>query len=172
MPILNYTTKVDAHKTLAEIQRRLVAKGAQSVSVDYEPNGTPSAVTFMIPVNEKPIHFRLPSNYQGVEKAMQRAKGVPYRLQTREQAVRVCWRILKDWIEAQMAIIEAGQAQLSEVFLAYALNDKGQTLFQFFNDNPSLLTDGASQSQLKLLNAINPESEAVEGEIIESDLQT
>ncbi|HWT01130.1 MAG TPA: hypothetical protein VN256_12855 [Pyrinomonadaceae bacterium] len=142
MPILNYTTKVNEHKTIGEIQKALVAKGALSVMTDYTPSGTPAAVTFTINVNGTPIRYRLPSDVDGVLRAMQRAKGVPYRLQTREQAVRVCWRILKDWIEAQLAIIEAGQAELAQVFLPYALNSEGQTLFEYFRDNPRLLTEG------------------------------
>ena len=160
MPILNYTTKIDPHKTLGEIQRTLVAKGAQSVMVDYLPNGTPSALVFTVAVQGAPVRFRLPSNYEGVERAMRRAKGVPYRLQTREQAVRVCWRILKDWVEAQMAIIEVGQAELSEVFLAYALNSEGQTLFEHFNKNPQLL----SRPESKQLSA--GDENAVDADVI------
>jgi hypothetical protein len=159
MPILNYTTQISAHKTIAEVQQKLVGKGAQAVSVEYEA-GVPSALTFTIKVSDRPVQFKLPTNYDGVYKAMCRAKGVPYRLQTREQAVRVCWRILKDWIEAQLAIIEAGQATLPEVFLAYALNSDGQTLFEHFSGNPALLTGGAAP---KLLTA---SEDAIDAEIM------
>jgi len=59
--------------------------------------------------------------------------------QTKEQAQRVAWRILKDWIQTQMAIIEAGLSSTVEVFMPYAVMDSGQTLFQSFSENPRFL---------------------------------
>jgi len=33
-----------------------------------------------------------------------------YKYRTREHAARVAWRICKDWIEAQLAIVDAEMA--------------------------------------------------------------
>lgn len=50
----------------------------------------------------------------------QNRKGkVPLRFATKQQADRVAWRIIKDWIEAQMAIVEAGIVSLDQVMLPY-----------------------------------------------------
>ena len=38
-----------------------------------------------------------------------------------EQAQRVAWRILKDWIESQIALMESGMVCMEEVFLPYML---------------------------------------------------
>ena len=53
----------------------------------------------------------------------------------------MAWRIIKDWIEAQLAIVEAEQAEMVEVFLPYAQNPAtGKTLFeQLSNDQFALL---------------------------------
>lgn len=52
---------------------------------------------------------------------------------TYEQAERVAWRIIKDWIEAQMAILESKQVVFEEIFLPYMLNNKGQTFFEAYH---------------------------------------
>ena len=46
------------------------------------------------------------------------------------QAERTAWRNVRDWIMAQMAIIEAGQVEMEEVFLPYLTDRQGRTLYQ------------------------------------------
>jgi hypothetical protein len=128
MPILNYTTTIDPFKTLAEIQNILVKHGAKNCSIDFS-GGVPTALTFLVDINGNPINFRLPSNADGVFRALCK-EDVARKFKTKEQAQRVAWRILKDWIESQMAIIQAGLATLPEVFLPYAICSDGRTIFQ------------------------------------------
>jgi hypothetical protein len=140
MPILNYTTSIDAFKTVGEVQKVLVKHGAKSVNVDYDDAGNPAALTFMIELEGRFISFRLPSQWQGVRKSLEKSKA-PKRLKTDAQAIRVAWRILKTWCEAQMAIIEAGLAELPEVFLPYAVRSDGQTMYHSLKSNPRLLEE-------------------------------
>ncbi len=59
------------------------------------------------------------------------------------QAVRTAWRIVKDWVEAQMALVETKMASTTEVFLPYAIGRDGKTMFQKVVENPQfLLGDG------------------------------
>ncbi|HEY3525282.1 MAG TPA: hypothetical protein VGK47_03725 [Nitrososphaeraceae archaeon] len=76
------------------------------------------------------VAFSLPANYSGVLKAMQKDKKIPRSKCTIEQAQRVSWRIVKDWVEAQMAIVEAQLADMAEVFLPYAITKSGTTLYK------------------------------------------
>jgi hypothetical protein len=138
MGILNYTTKIDPEKSVAEIQSILARSGARSVSVQYQ-GGQPSAIFFSIDMNDSPINFRLPSNWQGVLMVMNKDKKIPRPLKNNNQAMRVAWRIVKDWVEAQLAIIESGQAEFAEAFTAYATNSRGETLYQQLTHNPQLL---------------------------------
>lgn len=146
MPILNYTTSIEAIKTAGEIQGILAMKGARQISIDYDTAGTglPVSISFMILVFEQPVSFRLPCNVNGVYESMCKyGSKVPPRLQTREQAQRVAWRIIKDWVEAQMALVEARQAQMAEVFLPYAVDNSGQTFYAAFAESKQkLLTTG------------------------------
>lgn len=130
MPILNYTTKILPEKTISEIQQILVKHGATKIVIDYE-NGIASAVTFALKIELRLIPYALPCNYQGVLKAMQKDNNIPNGFVNEEQSIRTSWRIVKDWIEAQLALVQAGLASLPEVFLPYAITKTGQTLFEY-----------------------------------------
>lgn len=51
---------------------------------------------------------------------------------TPEQAARVAWRIAKDWLEAQAALIDAQLASLDEVMLPYMVDAAGQTMYALY----------------------------------------
>lgn len=140
MPILNYTTSIDAFKTVGEVQKILVSHGAKSISIDYDDDGNPAALTFLVQLSGDWVNFRLPSNWQGVRRRLEKDRKVQVRFKTDEQAIRVSWRILKNWVEAQMAIIEAELAELPEVFLPYVVRDDGQTLYKAIQNDRKLLS--------------------------------
>lgn len=139
MAILNYTTKIDPIKTIAEIQQCLVRHGARKIITDYDSSGLATGVTFHVEVNGEPMFFALPCNWQGVLQAMQRDKKIERRYCNADQAQRTGWRIVKDWIEAQMAIVEAGLASVPEVMLPYVLLKDGQTLYGRIQADRTLL---------------------------------
>ena len=129
MPILNYTTQIACEKTIAEITKILVAHGANKIVTDYK-DSLPVAVTFCLAMDGIPVAFVLPANYDGVLSAMKKDSNVPKKYCNPEQALRVSWRIVKDWVEAQCAIVEARLADIAEVFLPYAVTKNGGTLYQ------------------------------------------
>ena len=147
MGILNYTTEVPAIKSAGEIQGILAMKGAHSIGIDYQ-QGEPVGLMFRLMIKDNDVAFRLPSNWEGVFRVMQNDKKIQPRYKTKEQAKRVSWRILKDWVEAQMAIIESGQTKTEEVFLPYAMTSTGQTLFQKIQEDPVRLLGGGPELRL------------------------
>lgn len=138
MAILNYTTSIASEKSIAEIQKCLVKHGANKIVTDYEA-GMPSAVTFCLTLNGNVVGFVLPANYLGVLNAMKKDRKIPRSRCTEEQAQRVAWRIVKDWVEAQMAIVEAQLADITEVFLPYAITKSGNTLYKEVQSNGMLM---------------------------------
>lgn len=139
MAILNYTTAISAEKTASEIQKKLAMAGAKAVLSEYDADGVMCAMSFHI----GELTFLLPINIDGAHIALRKSRKVPKRLKTREQAARVAWRIIKDWVEAQIAIIELGQAELPQVFLAYVQDRKGKTIYEAIKQNKfKLLTMG------------------------------
>lgn len=140
MAILNYTTKIAAEKTVGEILGVLARHGARGVNIEYgetgPARGLPVACAFQVLIEGNPVAFRLPVRWQGVRRALNRH--APPRFQNDEQALRVAWRIVKDWVEAQMALIEAQQAELAEIFLPYAVTPSGLTMFEQFKAQKAL----------------------------------
>ena len=129
MPLKNYTTKVPTSRTLAEIQSKLVEYGARGVLYSYDDRGKIEAVSFQIQIdNGKVLAFRLPSNVKAALAVMEK-QGLPKHYLSLDHAYRVAWRIIKDWVSAQMALIELNQARLEEVFLPYLIVDSGVTLY-------------------------------------------
>src|ERR1039458_1553487 len=121
MPLLNYTTQIDAHKTISEISQLLANAGASAVMHDYDDSGNIVALSFKIKLNDQDIAFRLPTDYRPVLKVLENDSRVPRKLQSKEQALRVAWRITKAWIEAQVAFIETMMVTTAQVFLPYAV---------------------------------------------------
>ena len=81
---------------------------------------------------------RLPANVDAVQKTLAKQKVKA----DREQAQRVAWRIIKDWVAAQMAILESEMVSMDEIFLPYMLNPDGQTVHQLFVKKQLLLEGG------------------------------
>lgn len=50
-----------------------------------------------------------------------------------EQAERVAWRNVRDWVLAQMALVESCDAAVDEVFLPYMTDNSGKTLYQMYS---------------------------------------
>lgn len=132
MPLYKYTTTVEAAKTAEEILRILIAHGARSIRIDYGHDGSVEALAFKVVTATGEPAFRLPVDADAVLKVLdsQYRKGlIPRRYVDKAQAVRVAWRILKDWVAAQMAIIETTMVSMEEVFLPYLLIPSGKTLY-------------------------------------------
>ena len=139
--LLNYTTGIDAQKTAMEIIGQLVLHGCSRVQLIVS-NAQVSGVTFGLNVGSDERGFKLPVNVDAVcTKLVQQAniRKIPQRFATKEQANRVAWRILKDWVVAQMAIVEAGMVKTEEVFLPYMLVSNEVTLFKAIEGKQLLL---------------------------------
>lgn len=135
MALLNYTTDIDAWKTLSEVQQLLAKAGASHFSIKNEGQN-PVAASFTIDFNGTPMNFLLPCNIMGIRKHMTTDKATRERLvkagkmkSIETHSLNVGWRIIKVWIESQVALIEVEMASIQEVFLPYlVLNGQGDTL--------------------------------------------
>lgn len=139
MPLLNYTTSIAPQKTVMEIQAMLAKAGASAIMADYDIEGNIVALSFRLR-NEtgQDISFKLPTAWQPVLETLKR-QNVSRSLQTPEQALRVAWRITKDWVAAQLAIIETRMVTTAQVFLPYAITKDGQTVYEYIANNSGLL---------------------------------
>jgi hypothetical protein len=140
VPIANYTTTVTARKSIGEIQGMLVDHGAKHILIDYE-NEEPVGLAFMIATPYGDTGFRLPANIDAVQKVLDRQRVRSHV--DRQMAARVAWRILKDWIRAQIAILETEMVTIDQIFLPYMQTGKdGKTLYQVMLDHHLQLPRG------------------------------
>lgn len=142
MPLLNYTTQIQASKTVAEITSILVAHHAQSITQDYDSEGQIKSLSFAVSTPHGLAYIVLPVDPDAVLRVMKKyGSHVPARLQNRQQAIRVAWRIVKDWILAQMAILDVEMVRMEQIFLPYIQTQSGQTVFQVF-ESRNMLAEG------------------------------
>ena len=147
MGLLNYTTRIPAAQTAGEVQGILGRHGAKAVMIEYGDDGSAEALSFRIKRGEDSLGFRLPIEPDRVLKVLQDQydsgklrshQGRP----DREQAVKVAWRILKDWVEAQMAYLETEMVTIEQLFLPYMLTRDNKTLYQVMLDRGFYLPEG------------------------------
>jgi hypothetical protein len=117
MPLSNYTSTQTPEKSLAEITKALVRVGAKGIATSYE-DGRIVAVAFAITWQERGLHYLLPLRPDEVERVLTEQR-VESRYRRPEHVERVAWRILRDWVVAQVAMIESGMLTLPEVMFPY-----------------------------------------------------
>src|SRR5260370_2043301 len=111
---------------------------------EYDDDGTGKSLSFSLVFNGNTIGFRLPANWQAIQSIMLSEKprmGSRWRpwMRSEEQAIDIAWRVIKDWVEAQLALIEANQVKVEQVFLPYAITAQGNTLYEQIASDPHLL---------------------------------
>lgn len=123
----NYTSEVPATITIGRVEVILARAGIRNIMKDYSglevtglyftlPNPLKTAVS--IPV-------RLPVDIVAVEKVLRQGYSKD-RKWTKEQNTRIfeqsrrtAWKLMQDWVEVQLSLIELGQAEAVQVFLPY-----------------------------------------------------
>jgi len=141
MPIANYSTSVEAAKTVAEIHGILVAHGAKSIMTNYDKDGFVESLSFIVPTPYGDMGIKLPIDAKAVLKVLER-EGMPPRFCNYPQAVRIAWRIVKDWVRAQMAILETEMVRMEQIFLPYMITRDNKTLYEAMVDHKFYLTEG------------------------------
>lgn len=137
MPIKNYTTTVPAAQSVAEIVGALAAHGATRIQQDYDA-GKPVSIAFAIDTPAGLRAFRLPSSADRVKAVLLRQK-----VKTDDaQAERVAWRILRDWVLSQMAILETEMVAMDQIMLPYMVDDHGRTVYELYQSSQLLLGVG------------------------------
>lgn len=134
--IANRTTSISPHKSVAEIQGMLADARASSLMIDFD-NGQPTAISFCLTRDGHSLAFRLPCNWEGTLAAMKRDKKCEARLRNPEQAKRVAWRVLRDWLRAQLTMVEAGASTIHEVMTPWMITDDGTTVAARLFSGPS-----------------------------------
>ena len=125
MGLKNYTTKIDANKTVMQIENMLANFGATDIWKQYD-HGVVISLNFATDTEFGKMPFKLPLKIKEIRQTLitQRQKGninLPQRLlQDDKHSLNVGWRIIKDWIDSQLSLIELEQVKIEQIFLPYA----------------------------------------------------
>lgn len=152
MPTLNYTTTIAPVKTIGEIQSLLADSGANAVATRYV-EGKAVGVTFTLVTAHGERAFTLPVDvpamYRLLQKQVQQRKIRP-GFGTYDQAERVSWRVVKDWLAAQLALVQAEMATFDQVMLPYLHVDGDRTLYEAFRERETLALEAAPSNVREL----------------------
>lgn len=153
MATLNYSTTVPVHRTVGEVQAMLAQHGADAVATRYADK-QPVGVSFQLATPHGPRTFALPVDVDAVRRllvAQHRSGSIKAhvskaQITSPEHAARVAWRVVKDWLEAQLAIIEAQMATLDQVMLPYLVTSAdGQTLYEAYRERGQSAIEAGTQ---------------------------
>ena len=80
------------------------------------------------------MSFKLPAQVNACEETLKasvrRPRSDTYK-RIAKQAERTAWKIVADWVDAQMAMIELSQVEFMQVFMPYLYcHTKNQTYFE------------------------------------------
>jgi hypothetical protein len=143
VPIKNFTTKVPANRSIAEIQDCLVRHGATAVLLEYERGtGRIGALKFKMSLGDVEVPFSMPVEWRRFQAVLKEQR--VSRWDDEDYCYRVAWRNVRDWVLSQMAFHETRMVELVQVFLPYAVTVDGTTMF-----------DHVASGKLKLLQAVN-----------------
>jgi hypothetical protein len=134
MDIKNYTSTVEASRSISKIERLLVSAGARNIAKEYDDDGRLKSIQFLVNINGNTTPFKLPARVETIEKLFRNEVKRPQpgtMERIADQAERTAWKIISDWVEVQVTMIKLGQAELPQVFLPYALDLRnGETFYE------------------------------------------
>lgn len=136
--IKNYTSTIPASTSMARIEDMLVEAGARNIHKSYNNNRECDAIIFVmaVPDNPLPMHFKLPAKveacYETLWKMYLKTVKKPQeatKATIRKQASMTAWKIIHDWVELQLTLIQLEQAEPMELFLPYVYNPETNETF-------------------------------------------
>lgn len=153
MFLKNYTSDVPVSQTIYRIEQVLIKCGVSGITKEYGPQAEVSAIKFHIKVdpNMPEITIRLPADRDAAQKALWldyvdgdkltadgsalqwNARKKKTKADFKDQGERTAWKLVQDWIEVQMSMIQMKQADTLQVFLPYVWDGK-QTVYQKIKD--------------------------------------
>jgi hypothetical protein len=141
MTLKNYRS--DSSNTFEVIQKCLISHRARSINYEYGSDGCITALAFSLDIRGQLHAFRLPARVEKVERVLYGTHDLsPSK---KEQAYRTAWANIRDWLTAQMALIDTQMVTPEEVLLPYMLTPEGTTFYEAIEGRGFLLDRGGDQ---------------------------
>ncbi|MBA7695674.1 hypothetical protein ES703_104307 [subsurface metagenome] len=117
--------------------------------MEYGDDGRIKALSFEVPMpNGTKLPIRLPVDTGATLRVLKRQynnREIPGQYANGAHAYRVAWRIIKDWVEAQMSLLETEMVRMEEIFLPYVLIGEGKTIYEVMAQKNFLLGTGEKE---------------------------
>lgn len=162
MFLKNYTSDVPVAQTIHKIEQVLIRCGVSGITKEYGPGGSISAMIFHVP---SPVGgsmaVRLPARVHEAQEALWldyvdgdklsadgqsllwNARKKKSKKDFLEQGERTAWKLVQDWIEVQMSMVQMKQAEVLQVFMSYIWDGKRTFYDQLKGDGFKMLGPAA-----------------------------
>ena len=135
----NYTSSVPANTSIAHIENKLAVYGASTISKWFDSDGRTAGLYFVLITNTIAMTYKVPANVNKVEKRFLANRARPPKTKVdqdrvRDQAERTAWKIMSDWVDIQLSLIDVDQVEASEVFLPYIF-DGQETYYEHLKNS-------------------------------------
>jgi hypothetical protein len=133
---LNYTTQVAAGKTAHECLAVLGRYGARRAGLAYGRDKVPMGISFVLDTRWGERGYEIALNFDGTAQSLDRAYKdgrIERKYTGAAHAQRVAWRVLKMWLESNLALVESGLAEAERVLFPYMLLAPDHTLFDEYD---------------------------------------
>lgn len=135
----NYTSEVPAARSIHYIEEKLAAHQATQILKQFGADTKVTSISFTMIIGGQTINFRLPARVDECKKRLSRLVRRPNQgteKRVADQAERTAWKIVSDWIDAQMAMVELAQVDFVEVFMPYVFDPARQkTFYEMVKEN-------------------------------------
>lgn len=133
-----FSLSLNTNLIVAEIEKELIRAGAVKIEKLVE-NGHICALTFFVRSTYGEIPVRLPAKFHAARELLKKL-GVKYNP---DLVDAVAWDVVKDWVNAQIPLLDAGFSKIHEVFLPYVVLCDGKTVFQMLEAEGKRLRNSA-----------------------------
>lgn len=136
MKIKNYTTTISATRTINEIEELLLSVGITDILKKSRGDGRIESITFKY----QNKWYMIPSIPEKCESLIFKK----HSQKTEEQAEKITWRVIKDWLHSQISLIQIGQVEVEQIMLPYMFDGK-KSLYEKFKQRNFMLDSGESK---------------------------
>lgn len=130
--IKNYTSTVPIERTIASIEKELVKIGVTHIEKSYS-DGVPVGIIFTVDLQKKKVSFKIPSNIDAAYDVIIKIPAYKRKSKTwlKAQAGRTAWKIILNWVEVWVSMVQLKQAEAMQMLLAFAYDKKtNQTFYE------------------------------------------
>ncbi len=144
MSLKNYESRSPLPNIFSAIEKTLSTHGAKQIIRDYDKQGRIISISFVVETSKGVMGIKLPARFDKVEQIFNE-QGIRYK---EDQPYRTAWATIRDWVDAQMALIDWEMVKPEEVFLPYGITKDGQTYFEALESRGFQLGPGTEEGEV------------------------